>query len=94
MKSPHGVRRTATPEGAREIWDSMFPKRKKTKPIVELILVLRDGRICGICGEEITGMTTLEIDHIVPLALGGPHHINNLQQSHGVCNRLKGATRG
>lgn len=46
---------------------------------------------CGICREQITEL--LEVDHIIPLAAGGPHMLSNLQPAHQYCNRSKGATR-
>jgi 5-methylcytosine-specific restriction endonuclease McrA len=33
----------------------------------------------------------MEVDHILPLARGGPHRYENVQPSHGDCNRRKGA---
>ena len=57
----------------------------------------RDGWICGICSEPIPLVAVVPhplaatIDHIVPLALGGPHVYENVQAAHFLCNSLKGA---
>ena len=44
--------------------------------------------MCGICGLEITG--EFHVDHIVPLAQGGPHSYDNVQPAHPLCNWKKG----
>lgn len=55
---------------------------------VDLSEVLtRDGNICHICGEEIS--TDLHFDHVIPVAKGGGHTIENLKPSHGRCNSSK-----
>lgn len=41
---------------------------------------------CWMCGGE-----WAEIEHVKPLALGGPHILANLRPSCGPCNRRKGA---
>lgn len=47
---------------------------------------------CGICGEQIDG--AFEVDHRMPLALGGEHSYANTQPAHPACNRRKGARCG
>lgn len=50
---------------------------------------------CGICGGEIdytlhwTNPLSFVVDHIVPLALGGPDDITNKQAAHRHCNSIK-----
>ncbi len=46
---------------------------------------------CAACGAsgDAPGVS-LEIDHIVPYAMGGPTEVNNLQPLCGPCNRAKG----
>ncbi len=50
---------------------------------------------CGICGEDIDytikspDPDSFEVDHIVPLALGGLDELDNKQASHRRCNRDK-----
>ncbi len=46
----------------------------------------RDRHQCQSCGRQGTG---LQIDHIVPLALGGSNDLSNLQVLCGTCNRRK-----
>ena len=52
----------------------------------------RDGYHCVICGKGIEHGTTLEVDHIKPIALGGLSTPNNLRTLCYDCNRGKGAT--
>lgn len=55
----------------------------------------RDQGICGICHEPVTeedGPHRPSMDHIIPLARGGTHTIDNLQLAHLSCNYAKNAT--
>jgi 5-methylcytosine-specific restriction endonuclease McrA len=51
----------------------------------------RDGMVCQLCGGDIPD-GDLHIDHILPVALGGPTRVSNLQAAHSKCNIRKGAT--
>lgn len=48
----------------------------------------RDRFRCSYCGNPGTDFE-LEIDHIIPVAKGGSHHISNLTTACMVCNREK-----
>lgn len=56
----------------------------------------RDGWVCQICGERLrTDVNPLDnaaptIDHIVPVARGGSHTLDNVQAACFGCNRSKG----
>lgn len=65
--------------------------RPYLSPVIRANVLERDGRVCGICGEEIAEGDELHIDHIKPLARGGSNDFDNLQPAHGSCNRRKGA---
>jgi hypothetical protein len=57
-------------------------------------LVARDQGVCGICEEPVVdtkGPMKPSIDHVIPLARGGKHEIENLQLAHYRCNLSKGA---
>lgn len=45
--------------------------------------------LCQICFEPFGA--DVHFDHIIPLALGGPHTEDNLQATHPRCNQKKGA---
>ena len=49
------------------------------------------GHRCGICGLFVSYYEDWEIDHKVPLFLGGTSDFDNLQLTHQYCNRSKGA---
>lgn len=57
----------------------------------------RDGWRCGICGHPIPpdlrwpAPFSASIDHILPLAKGGRHTLDNVQAAHLICNISKGA---
>jgi len=55
----------------------------------------RDGWICGLCHEPVDreakwpDWESPSLDHIVPLAVGGPHIYENVQCAHLGCNLIK-----
>lgn len=55
--------------------------------IVEKLMVLQRGK-CACCGKK---LTEFHLDHIVPLALNGPHEDSNMQLLLPKCNMRKGA---
>lgn len=59
--------------------------------MVDRLMVLEraDGE-CGICGGDVDPFC-FHVDHIVPIARGGAHHLSNLQAAHPTCNRRKHA---
>lgn len=65
-------------------------RRLVTERIEPRVVFSRDGGICGICLEPVDP-NRFHIDHIVPLALGGPHVYSNVQLAHPLCNHRKGA---
>ena len=63
--------------------------------IDHLELFIRDGWICGICGESVDplmrfpSMEAASLDHVVPFSCGGEHTWSNVQCSHRRCNEAK-----
>lgn len=57
---------------------------------VRIRAMKRDRFMCTYCGIAGTD-AELEIDHIIPVALGGSHHISNLTTACRACNQKKGA---
>lgn len=45
---------------------------------------------CHLCGRLITKNDVWDLDHVVPLALGG-HRYGELHPAHARCNRVEGA---
>lgn len=70
------------------------------KSVSPMDIFLRDGWICGICGEPIDGglehpdPMSASLDHILAIALGGEHTCGNLQAAHLSCNFKKGNKPG
>jgi hypothetical protein len=61
------------------------PSRAPIRPEVVRAVVERDGRRCLQCGST----EELQLDHILPVALGGATSVENLQILCGDCNRAK-----
>lgn len=57
---------------------------------------LRSKGICHVCGLKCSRKyprnhpLSVTIDHVMPLAMGGEHNLENVQIAHMICNSLKG----
>ena len=49
----------------------------------------RDEGVCGICG-GVVERDRFDVDHVIPLALGGEHSYENARLAHVSCNRRRG----
>ncbi|EIF30928.1 restriction endonuclease [Burkholderia sp. Ch1-1] len=58
--------------------------REKTLPIFNA-LIKRDGAECFYCGLA-TSEEDRSLEHLVPLAHGGPNHLSNFVLAHRKCN--------
>lgn len=94
--------REANPEKKRAK-DLKRYARKKGAGILETITVAdvleRWGSLCHICGIAIDlslprhakdNKWGLHLDHVIPLAKGGNHTLENVRPAHGFCNLSKG----
>ena len=50
----------------------------------------RDGRICYLCGREVS-VHEFSFEHVVPLCNGGSHTPENVRLAHHRCNSRKGS---
>lgn len=63
--------------------------------IVPADIYERDGWVCGLCGDDVDrdlnypDPMSASLDHVVPVSLGGPHAMSNVQCSHLFCNLSK-----
>lgn len=59
-----------------------------------LDVIAEHGPTCYLCGDTVdldaTGDQHAELDHVVPVYLGGTNAIANLRPVHRVCNKRKG----
>ena len=46
---------------------------------------------CAVCAKRFTKANPMQLDHIMPLALGGLHDDSNLQSLCAKCNQRKNA---
>ena len=53
-------------------------------------ILSRDNYICHICGGVIQP-NDVHFDHVIPLARGGPHSMDNIKVAHSFCNLSKGS---
>lgn len=65
-------------------------RRRRFDLHTRLAVFRRDGYRCQHCGHIGTWLT-LEVDHIIPVALMGDDEFDNLQALCRPCNRRKGA---
>ena len=63
---------------------------RSSNPTIKRLLYQKQSGVCEGCGIKFPERN-LEIDHIVPLARGGPNIDTNLQLLCGACNRAKSA---
>lgn len=68
-------------------------KRKNWTPLRRMRLFDAHGGICHICGREIDGVREgFEVEHLIPLAMGGDDDESNCAPAHVACHREKTAT--
>jgi 5-methylcytosine-specific restriction endonuclease McrA len=62
----------------------------QTAPIDYSEILREYGMVCHICGGDIADQRDLHFDHVIPLARGGEHSVENIRPSHARCNLQKG----
>lgn len=50
-----------------------------------------ENHVCAICGNQILNIEDAEADHITPFSKGGHTTADNMQLTHSICNKTKGA---
>ena len=69
-------------------WWKNKKRRNNTTYLREIILdflIKRDGLICGFCKGSLEN-SKIHLDHIQPVALGGPNTMENIRLAHPACN--------
>lgn len=63
---------------------SAIPYKKRNH--IKLVLSLRDGLRCCICGQEIESIKAATVEHKTKQRNGGTHDLQNLGLAHAACN--------
>lgn len=61
------------------------------EPINRRQIILRDKSTCWLCNKHCEP-NEIHLDHVIPLALGGPHTADNIRVACAQCNIRKAAT--
>lgn len=71
-------------------WKANPPsRRRQASDVTTKALLERDGDLCFFCQRPLF-MEPLSVEHLVPVASGGPNHIANYVLAHQSCNRRAG----
>ncbi|KZN99709.1 GmrSD restriction endonuclease domain-containing protein [Pseudobacillus badius] len=75
----------------KKFWKKFNPdKRSITLSAEEKnYLIQAQNQVCPLCQSTLSEIDEIEVDHIVPLSVGGRDGIGNLQITHKICNREK-----
>lgn len=63
--------------------------RKSISRTVRVRVFERAGGLCHLCRGKISAADKWDVDHILPLALGGADDESNFAPAHNVCHREK-----
>jgi 5-methylcytosine-specific restriction endonuclease McrA len=80
--SSYGGAGTVAPRRAR------ISRALKIEEIDRRVIIERDKSTCYLCGKRVE-KKVLQIDHVLPLAKGGPHTYDNLRVACALCNCRK-----
>ena len=70
-------------------YTAVLPRRPRVSEVEKLNMFLSQEEKCNGCRREFV-IEKMEVDHIIPWVLGGPHEMINLQLLCKRCNRTKG----
>lgn len=75
----------------RQKYEAMRRARKRGVFVEEVdrtVVLARYNGLCGICGDAVDP-ERFDVDHIIPLLVGGEHSYANTQPAHPSCNYRK-----
>jgi 5-methylcytosine-specific restriction endonuclease McrA len=67
-------------------------ERAAPEPVEREEVWRRGGGVCWLCKRPVP-LERFEVDHVVPIALGGVHAYSNLRPAHPVCNSRRGGRK-
>ena len=65
---------------------------ERIEKVDRLAIYDRDGGVCHIC-EKPVDRDEFHLDHLIPIARGGTHTVDNVAAAHRECNQRRGAGR-
>ena len=79
-------------ELVKSIWTDHSPSDRKLRLTRNQIQagITAQGNRCPLCGNALFQGDDVEVDHIIPISLGGEDSLDNIQIVHWICNREKG----
>ena len=83
------VKGNASPFDGNSIYWSRRTGKSLLIPPIKAKLIKEQNGLCGICGRPFLPDDTIERDHIIPKALGGPNRRENVHVVHNYCHRQK-----
>lgn len=69
--------------------DFIEPKRQKLSKKQRLECFVRHAGQCYLCGTSIRPGETWEVEHLLPVGLGGDNGVDNLRPAHTRCHKPK-----
>jgi len=72
-------------------WSLRKMPRKRLTKLQRARLFQERGGLCCICGSKIIPTDEWDVDHVIPLALGGEDVIENMHPAHRSCHRGVGS---
>ncbi len=82
----------AVEEAMKSLWSDLARATRKIRLSEEDLAsrIRSQNGTCPLCTNELFVGDDVEVDHVLPLAVGGPDSLDNLQVTHWICNRIKG----
>ena len=63
--------------------------RRRITPRQRTKIFTDAGGVCHICGGKIAGSERWDVEHVIPLSMGGDDDFNNMRPAHAACHRSK-----
>lgn len=61
--------------------------QRRHREVAAVALAMAGTATCSVCGQLVRADEPWDLDHVIPLAMGGTNHRANLAVAHRACNR-------
>lgn len=61
--------------------------QRRHRQAAAVVLAMAGTATCSVCGRLVRADEPWDLDHVIPLAMGGTNHRANLAIAHRACNR-------